>query len=318
MSQLSFAVPSKGRLKEQCESYFADAGLEMAAATGARGYSGVMPAAPDVDLQFRSASEIAANIVSGEIHLGVTGADLLHEAVGDLGRYAFMLLPLGFGHADIVVAAPEAWLDVETMADLDDVAAIHEARTGSRLRVATKYVRQTRTYFDRCGVGHYRIVESAGATEGLPAAGGAEVIVDITSTGATLAGNGLKILADGVIRRSEAWLCASLTADWSDEALDALARLLREVDARDVGRRSSVVEFDAAFEVSGIDGLRLDLISPGVGVAPTAEAEEVARRLTELGAGDVRLSRRDFVYSGNNVRMDEFRAALGAKLSGEN
>lgn len=231
MSDLMFAVPSKGRLKEQCEEYFSQAGLTISTVGGARGYAGEMPAMPDVDLQFRSASEIAMLLMSGGVHLGVTGADLVHEAASDIEQRVSMLVPLGFGRADIVVAVPNAWVDVDTMMDLDDVAAIHEARTGSRLRVATKYLRQTRSYFDSCGVGHYRIVQSTGATEGLPAAGDAEVVVDITTTGATLAGNGLKILSDGVILRSEAWLAASLTADWSEKGLAVLEAILRKLEA---------------------------------------------------------------------------------------
>jgi ATP phosphoribosyltransferase len=156
----------------------------------------------------------------------VSGEDLLREQAGDLERVAHLLAPLGFGRADLVVAAPVSWLDVETMADVDDVAARMEAATGRKLRVATKYVRSTRRYFTEEGVGHYRIVESAGATEGAPAAGVAELVVDITTTGATLQANGLKILNDGVILRSQAQLVGSLSATWSPEALLALRGLL--------------------------------------------------------------------------------------------
>lgn len=318
MSSLTFAAPSKGRLKEQCERYFADAGLRLEAVGGARGYAGAMPDMPGVDLQFRSASEIAAGLVAGGVHLGVTGADLVHEVADDIDRRIFMLTPLGFGRADIVVAVPNAWLDVETMADLDDVAAIHEARTGRRLRVATKYLRQTRAFFDSCGVGHYRIVESAGATEGLPAAGGAEVIVDITTTGATLVGNGLKILSDGVILRSEAWLAASLTAEWTEDALEILANMLRSLNAREAGRKLSLVEFNPDADPGNIGAAELELVGPGEGICQQTEESAVARILTERGAGPVRVSRREFIYRDENPQMDNFRSALkqitGAKV----
>lgn len=314
MSSLTFAAPSKGRLKEQCESYFADAGLKLEAVGGARGYAGVMPDMPGVDLQFRSASEIASGLVAGGMHLGVTGADLVHEVASDIESRVFMLSPLGFGRADIVVAVPNAWLDVETMADLDDVAAIHEAKTGSRLRVATKYLRQTRAFFDACGVGHYRIVESAGATEGLPAAGGAEVIVDITTTGATLAGNGLKILSDGVILKSEAWLAASLKADWDEEALDTLATMLRALNARDAGLKLSVVEFNADADPGNIGVGQLEIVGPGEGICRQSEEGAVARMLTERGAGPVRVSRREFIYRDEMTQMDNFRSALDRSL----
>ena len=116
---------------------------------------------------------------------------------------------LGFGSANVVVAVPQAWIDVRTMADLDDVTTGFRAQHNRRMRVATKYINLTRNFFAAHGVVDYRIVESAGATEGAPAVGTAEMIVDITTTGATLAANGLKVLDDGVILRSQANLVAS-------------------------------------------------------------------------------------------------------------
>jgi hypothetical protein len=143
-----------------------------------------------------------------------------------------LLRALGFGRADLVVTAPKSWLDVDTMADIDEVGHAHLAKTGRRLRVATKYVTQTRAFFARHGVADYRIVESSGATEGAPAAGAAELVVDITTTGATLAANGLKILSDGVILKSQAQLTASLITPWTDGQIESLARLLAVVEAK--------------------------------------------------------------------------------------
>ena len=131
---------------------------------------------------------------------------------------------------------PQAWIDVRDMDDLDDVAMGFRARRGARMRVATKYVNTTRAFFRDKGVTDYHIVESLGATEGAPAAGQAEVIVDITSTGATLVANGLKVLDDGVILRSEANLVASLAAPWTpllrETARQILARIAAEEEAR--------------------------------------------------------------------------------------
>lgn len=311
MSKLTFAVPSKGRLKENCAKTFSEAGLTLRSAQGERGYAGEIPEAPEIDLQFRSASEIAGLVVDGGVHLGVTGADLLYETASTQDEPAFLLKALGFGHANLVVAVPAAWLDVETMVDLDDVAALHEARTGKRLRVATKYPRQTRAHFDACGVGHYRIVESGGATEGLPATGGAEVIVDITTTGATLAGNGLRILSDGVIRKSQAWLCASLTADWSSEAMDELAQLMRRLNAREAARDHTLVEFNAADTPPKLSNLSARLTAPGLAIASRQEASAVALALDEQGYGPVRLSNPDFIFDTNDETMRKFRASLG-------
>lgn len=232
MGKLTLAVPSKGRLKEQAEEFFGAAGFRIEALGGARGYFAKIAGLPDVEVRLLSAGEIASGVIAGDIHCGVSGEDLLREQAGDLDRVVQLLAPLGFGRADLVVAAPKSWLDVETMADVDDVAARLETSTGRKLRVATKYVRSTRRFFTEEGVGHYRIVESAGATEGAPAAGVAELVVDITTTGATLESNGLKVLRDGVILRSQAQLAASLEAEWSEHALAALQSIVTGLEAK--------------------------------------------------------------------------------------
>jgi ATP phosphoribosyltransferase len=164
------------------------------------------------------------------VHAGITGRDQVEETVPDFGSRAEFIAALGFGHCDVVVAVPEPWVDVETMEDLDDVAAEFRPRHGRRLTVATKYIALTRRFFAGHGISDYRMVESLGATEGAPASGAADIIVDITSSGATLRANGLKVLADGVILKSEAWLVASRTAQWDarqKKALDAIAAKLK-------------------------------------------------------------------------------------------
>ncbi len=133
----------------------------------------------------------------------------MRESIADADKRVLLIDNLGFGSANVVVAVPQAWIDVRTMADLDDVTTGFRAQHNRRMRVATKYINLTRTFFAAHGVVDYRIVESAGATEGAPAVGTAEMIVDITTTGATLAANGLKVLDDGVILRSQANLVAS-------------------------------------------------------------------------------------------------------------
>jgi ATP phosphoribosyltransferase len=241
MSALILGIPSKGRLQEQASSYFADAGLAVAQAHGARGYVGRIAALGAVEVRFLSAGDIARAVIEGEVHLGVTGEDVLHEAATGPGVEPIVLRRLGFGGADLIVAAPTAWLDVEDVADLAEVAQEHRARTGRRLRVATKYVNLARSFFDRNGVEDYRIVESPGATEGAPAAGLAEIVVDITTTGATLAANQLKILAGGVILKSQACLAASEAALWTDGALDAARQLLAWIEARAAAKAQRLV-----------------------------------------------------------------------------
>ena len=232
MAALSIAIPSKGRLKEACNAWFAGAGVTLQQAEGTRGYRASFAGLPDIEVMLLSAGEIAASLLAGDVHLGITGEDLLREAAPELERRAHLVCPMGFGFADVVVAVSQYWIDVSTMADLDDVCAAYAARHRRRLRVATKYAQLTRGFFAHNGIADYRIVPSAGATEGAPAAGTAEVIVDITTTGATLRDNGLKVLDDGVILKSQAQLAASLTAEWSGQARAACAALLAKLEKK--------------------------------------------------------------------------------------
>jgi ATP phosphoribosyltransferase len=208
---VTLAIPSKGRLKDQSLEALAKAGLAVSLPDDDRKYRARVAGRTDIEIAFLSASEIAGEIGQGNVDLGITGEDLLRENVADWEQKAAIEARLGFGSADVVVAVPESWLDVDTMADLDDVAAEFRQRHGRRLRIATKYWRLTQQFFSgKHGIQVYRIVESLGATEGAPAAGSADVIVDITTTGSTLRANRLKVLADGVILRSQACLVRSL------------------------------------------------------------------------------------------------------------
>lgn len=298
---LIIAVPSKGRLKEQVEAWLADCGLDLQALGGARGYLGGLKGLPDAQVRLLSAGDIADALDAGEAHLGITGEDLLRERGEELDARVLLLKALGFGRADLVVAAPKSWLDVETMADLEEVAHDYLARTGRRLRVATKYLAQTRAFFARHGVVDYRITESSGATEGAPAAGAAELIVDITTTGATLAANGLKLLADGLILKSQAQLAASLKARWTRGQLAAAERLLRIVEARTAALASATLTWPAtgdAAEAKVVDAL----VAAGASRRPhgllveIGQLAEASLALTAAGLGPVTAARPDFVF----------------------
>lgn len=221
--KLILALPSKGRLMEQCANAMAKAGLPVAKTGAARGYKGEIAALRDVEVNFVSSSEIAQFLKTGAIHLGITGEDLVRETIADSEERVTLLAPCGFGRADVVVAVPACWIDVRRMSDLEEMALTYRRVHGRRVRVATKYLNLTRRYFAHKGVTGYRIVESLGATEGAPAAGLSELIVDITTTGATLRANGLRIVEDGVILRSQANLIAAKAARWTP-ALEALAQ----------------------------------------------------------------------------------------------
>lgn len=207
---ITIALPSKGRMKEDTLQTFQKAGMTVVTSGNNRSYTGKVEENPDIDIAFMSASEIAKELAKGTIDFGITGEDLARENIANTEDHVTFHARLGYGAADVVVAVPEFWYDVVTMSDLGDVAAGFRARHGRRLSIATKYWQLTQQFFSaQHGIQLYRIVESLGATEGAPAAGSADIIVDITSTGSTLKANHLRILSDGVILKSEACLVSS-------------------------------------------------------------------------------------------------------------
>lgn len=236
--RLQFQVPSKGRLMEQTLDLFAASGLVIRKTGQSRGYQGAIEGLDSVDVTFNPTAEIAWNLRTGRAHLGITGEDLVREQIFDAGERVEFLKKLGFGQADVVVAVPRCWLDVGTMSDLEEQALAFRRSHGRWYRVATKYVNLTRRFFAGQGIGDYRIIESLGATEGTPAAGTADVIVDITTTGETLRANGLKVLDDGLILSSEANLVASRAAAWAPRARAARNEIVARLGgggARDNG-----------------------------------------------------------------------------------
>lgn len=223
---VTLALPSKGRLKEQTLAVLEKAGYKVILSDDSRNYRARVEGDSELDILFLSASEIARELGYGSVDLGVTGEDLIRETLAHADERVAIEAELGFGHADVVVAVPEVWRDVTTMADLDDVAADFRQRHGRRLRIATKYWRLTQQFFSqKHGIQVYRIVESLGATEGAPAAGSADMIVDITSTGTTLKANQLKVLEDGVILRSQACLVSARRSEENVKVAEIVSRI---------------------------------------------------------------------------------------------
>ena len=224
-AKLAIAVPSKGRLKDQAADLFSRAGMALRVKGHERGYRGTLDGVDGVEVVYTSAAEIVHELKLGRVQLGITGEDLIRETLADVDGSVEFVAPLDFGRADVVVAVPDCWIDVARMADLEDVAAQFAAAHGRRLRVATKYMTLTRRFFASHGVAGYRIVESVGATEATPAAGTAELIVDITTTGTTLRANHLKTLENGLILKSQAHLFASRAAPWDRGAMKLRAAI---------------------------------------------------------------------------------------------
>lgn len=243
MSKLILAIPSKGRLEEASGDIFTTSGFKLKR-DSARGYSGKLAGLDNVLVEYVSAGDIAARLAEGSVHMGITGEDLLREEIPDMESAVQLCLPLGFGQADVIVAIPNGWADVTTMFDLADVAAEYRARHGRLLRVASKYEHLTYDFFIRHGV-EFQWLPSFGATEAAPNSGAAEAIVDITSTGATLKANDLRILEDGVILKSQANLAASLKADWSAPARAAAKRILAQISAMQAGAKMMELKFTA-------------------------------------------------------------------------
>jgi ATP phosphoribosyltransferase len=320
---LVLAVPSKGRLQENAAAFFARAGLPLARKGGARDYRGTLAGLPGVEVLFLSAGEVVGQLASGAAHLGVTGEDLLREAVPKADEAVEIVTGLGFGRANVVVAVPQAWIDVRTMADIDEVAAEMRSRQGRRLRVATKYMNLTRRFFGEHGVADYRIVESLGATEAAPASGLADLIVDITTTGATLAANGLKVLEDGLILRSEANLIASLAAPWSEGATRIAGQVLARIAAEELARTTREVRATLA----GREGMA-DTLASQFGASltrhPAATDDTVLRcpadrvfglveALMAAGATNVTVRTLDYVFDQANPLAEK----LFGRLAGQ-
>lgn len=318
---LIMAVPSKGRLKEQADAWLADCGYTIKASGGARGYRASIDSLPQVQVQLLSPSDTAAALEAGEIHLGITGEDLLRERGEGIDARVMLLRALGFGRADVVVAAPKSWIDVDTMADVEEVAAAYLARTGRRLRVATKYLVLTRGFFSNHGIVDYRIVESGGATEGAPAAGAAELIVDITTTGATLAANNLKILADGVILKSEAQLAASLKASWTADQVDVVRGFLRTVEARARAKGLAALAWPAEQDEKAQAPMK-PFLGKGAtrraqgALTPMSQLFDAANALAAAGIGPAAASRPDYVFEPVCAAADALAERLGL-LRGE-
>jgi ATP phosphoribosyltransferase len=324
--RLIIAVPSKGRLEERTHRFFEASGLPIKRGESARLYSGRLPSVPDAEILYVAAGEIPDLLDNGVAHLGVTGEDLLHERLVAIDRSVLVLKRLGFGFADLVVAVPRSWIDVRSMADLDDVAVEFHRRRGRRLRVATKYLSLTRAFFAEHGIADYRIVESMGATEGAPASGAAEAIVDITSTGATLSANNLKVLEDGLILKSEATLSASLRAPWGAGTRHALRHVLDMIAAHDRAEAMRVIRVardgrdlrQLAAELAGEHGcvpLSDDLAAPTNGgdlalQCPSASLYAVVERLRGVGCTRVVVDQADYIFEAENP----YYAALAGRL----
>ena len=226
---LKIGVPSKGRLMDQTFDWFGARGIAMRQTGAEREYAGTVDGVEGVELVLLSAGEIPRELAAGRIHLGVTGSDLVRDRLVDWQTQVAELALLGFGQADLIIAVPACWIDVDSLDDLDAAAAAFRATHGFRLRIATKYHRLVREFLTAQGIADYQLVDSQGATEGTVKNLTAEAIADITSSGATLRDNHLKVLGGSVIHQSQAVLYAAKAADWTASTKETLASLTQHL-----------------------------------------------------------------------------------------
>jgi len=222
---IKLGVPSKGRLMQDTFEWFGERGVGLRRAGSDREYAGAVDGVEGVELVLLSAGEIPRELAAGRIHLGVTGSDLIHERLAHWDTQVKPLARMGFGFADLIIAVPDCWVDVQTLDDLDACAAAFRKEHGHRLRIATKYHRLVREFLRQHEIADYLLVDSQGATEGTVKNLTAEAIADITTTGATLEANHLRILSDGLVHKSQATLFASKTAAKTEQDGKAMAAL---------------------------------------------------------------------------------------------
>ena len=206
---ITIGLPSKGRLKEKAVTFFNNKGLKVLQGNKERNYFAKIEGKTNLKIIYLHAKEIIQRLGDGTLDIGISGLDLLNESEKNLQDKISIKKYLDFGNANLVVAVPEDWIDVQTVADLEEVAFDIRSKRNTRLRVATKYPNLTNNFLISKGVTQYKLIPSLGATETYPFIGSSEIITDITSTGKTLEDNNLRVLKDGLILQSTACLFIS-------------------------------------------------------------------------------------------------------------
>jgi ATP phosphoribosyltransferase len=329
--KLVLAVPSKGRLHQQCVDFLKGCGFDVRRVGNGREYVSSLVGLDGVDVIYLRPEEIPNRIEQGDAHAGITGEDLYRE-YGEGEPASVLLMPkLGFGAARLVVAVPQSWVDVSSTADLDEAAMLFHQRHGRSLRVATKFSGLTRAFFAESGIIEYSLVGSSGATEGAPAAGVADFVVDLTSTGTTLAENHLKEIAGGTVLDTEACLVASLRRElWSDRAMTALEQLVEQIEARMRATSQLILRFSlpaktaakAQQQLTEKHGCVLSSWSEGAAAAAgdgrsfvvaycrRAKFYSVVKFLKSAGAAGIIVDRGEFIFAGSSPAFDSFKQML--------
>lgn len=332
--RLTLGVPSKGRLQEQAFSFLSGCGFDIRRGGNGREYNAKLSGIDNIDVLYLRPDEIPVRADQGDIHLGITGEDLFREYGGGEATSSLLMPQLGFGGARLVVAVPQSWVDVSSMDDLEEVALLFHQRRGRSLRVATKFTHLTRAFFADRGIVEYSLVESLGATEGAPSSGVADLIVDLTSTGATLTQNHLKELAGGTVLNTQACLIASLKSSlWSDAAMAALEQMVEQMEARLRATSKLVLRFSVPSDKTNSVRTRLEAdyqcslsswsahgdaasvpqnqgLDFIVALCARAKLYAAVKFLKSSGASGVIVDRGEFVFEEGSQVVEDFRQRL--------
>lgn len=255
---LRLALPSNSELQEPTLHFFESCGLAVDRPSQRR-YTATIPTLPEVAVLFQRSADIPAKVEEGTADLGIVGLERFLEDCPE-GSQAFVVLELGYGRCELVLAVPDIWIDVTSVADLADLSVTLRER-GQQLRVATKYPRLTEQFFRSQGVRYFTLVEATGSLEAAPIMGYADIIADITSTGVTLRENRLKTLSDGTLIQAQACLVGN-------------RRLLAEDASKLETTRLILERMEARLRATGYYSITANLRGPG----PEAIAEHLRQR----------------------------------------
>ncbi len=326
---LRFAIPSKGNLYDGTLAFLASCGLKVTRPNPRR-YTAGIRALPGVEVLLHRPADIVEKVAAGEIDVGISGLDLVEELRGDRDDPLVLYDDLGYGRCELVIAVPEAWIDVSTWHDLADLAVELHGQ-GRPLRIATKYPALVRRFCYANGINYFRLVDSQGATEAAPGLGYADLVADITETGTTLRDNQLKIVG-GPILRSQACLIGSRrTLRGNPARLAAVKVILELVEAHRRGRtyvqvianiRGESVE-DVGQRVASrpeLAGMQGPTVAPVVGAAmgwytvtivvPQAQMLAVVEHLRGLGGGGMAVVPAQYVFDARSTAYEQLLAEL--------
>jgi ATP phosphoribosyltransferase len=328
------ALPSKGAIAEPTLSFLRDCGLKVDRPND-RQYTGSVPAVPGLGVLFQRVKDVLYKVADGTVQLGVTGFDVVHEFPNE--SLVVLHAGLGYGHCRLVVAVPESWVDVESMADLRDIAADLRQTQGRNLRVATTYTASARQFLHAQGIHHFTLVRAEGAIEAAPTIGYADIVVDLVQTGTTLRENHLKPLDDGVIVESQACLVGNRDAlRVQPEVLESARVMLEHMDAalnaRPYRQLTVNIQGDSAESIAQrvaqnpiTRGLQGPTIAPIYSPAAAAggqwftvtiniQAKDLLNAvayLRELGSSQVVVSPVNFVFLGESSSYARLKIELG-------